>query len=150
MLPKICILLLALALAACTQEPAQQPQQAPEDGLKKLSNPTGAQIQQLRDAGAEIIVREDDYVIVRTENVQQALDMRFEAISEQDLVQRLVHVILPDRSQLQEVIDTGIDFWEVRGDTVVARAFDLHIEQLTEAGFAVEIIAQNASAREEN
>ena len=146
---KICIFLLAIALCACTQEPAPQPQQAPEHGLKKLRNPTEAQIQQLRAAGAEIIVREDDYIVVRTENVQQALDMRFEAISEHDLIQRLVHIILPDANQLQEVIDTGIDFWELRGDTVVARAFDIHIEQLGEAGFTVEIVARNASARED-
>lgn len=143
------VLLLLALFAACAQEPEQRPQAAPAQGLKKLRNPSVAQIQQLREAGAEIIVQEQDYVIVRTENVQQALDLQFEAMSESDLVQRLVHVMLPDSGRLQEVIDTGIDFWELRGDTVVARAFDIHIEQLTDAGFTVEVIAQNASAREE-
>lgn len=143
------VLLLVALFGACAQEPEQTPQAAPAQGLKKLRHPTAAQIQQLREAGAEIIVQEQDYVIVRTENVQQALDLQFEAIAESDLVQRLVHVILPDSGRLQEVIDTGIDFWELRGDTVVARAFDIHIAQLTEAGFTVEVIAQNASAREE-
>ena len=107
------------------------------------------QIQQLRNAGAEIIVQEKDYIIVSTENVAQTLDLRFEAISESDLVQRFVHVLLTDRSELQQVVNSGMDYWELKGDTVVGRAFDVQIEQLRKEGFTVDIIAQNASAREE-
>lgn len=103
----------------------------------------------MRNAGAEIIVQEKDYIIVSTENVAQTLDLRFEAISESDLVQRFVHVLLTDRSELQQVVNSGMDYWELKGDTVVGRAFDVQIEQLRKEGFTVDIIAQNASAREE-
>jgi biotin operon repressor len=142
-------MLLLAGFAACQPEPSQQPTEATANGLKKLRNPTEEQIRQLREAGAEIIVQEPGYIIVRTDNVTQELTaFNFEAISEKDLVQRLVHVILQDTSQLQQVVDTGVDFWELKGDTAIARAFDIHIEQLRAAGFTVEIIARDASKRD--
>lgn len=146
---KIGLAILMVALCACAKEPEHAARQAPEHGLKKLRNATEEQIQQLRNAGAEIIVQEKDYIIVSTENVAQTLDLRFEAISESDLVQRFVHVLLTDRSELQQVVNSGMDYWELKGDTVVGRAFDVQIEQLRKEGFTVDIIAQNASAREE-
>lgn len=142
-------MVLLVCFAACQPEPSQQPVEAAANGLKKLRHPTEGQIRQLREAGAEIIVQESDYIIVRTENATQSLTaFNFEAISEKDLVQRLVHVILQDPSQLQQVVDMGVDFWDIKDDTVTARAFDIHIEQLRAAGFTVEIVAQDASKRD--
>ena len=48
-------------------------------------------------------------------------------------------------SLLQQQIDLGIDPWQVHGDTLTARAYDLHIEQLRESGLNVEILAQDAA-----
>ncbi|MFQ5627189.1 MAG: hypothetical protein ACE5I1_00395 [bacterium] len=149
MLRNFLVILIFAVLAACKPEPSQQPQQAPAGGLKKLRNATDEQLKQLRDAGAEIIVQEPEYVIVRTDKATQTLSFNFERISEQDLVQRLVHILLQDESELQQVIDSGVDFWEARGDTVVARAFDIQIENLRAAGFKVEITAENAANRKE-
>ena len=145
----LCALLLCVVFASCKPEPAQQPQQASAQGLKKLRNVSDEQIRQLREAGAEIIVQEADYVVVRTDSVQQAFALNFESISESDLVQRLANIYLKDKSELQQIVDTGVDLWEVRGDTVVASVFDIHIDKLKNAGFTVEIIAQDAAKREE-
>ncbi|MBN1465707.1 hypothetical protein JXA02_08110 [candidate division KSB1 bacterium] len=113
--------------------------------LRKIANPSDAQIQELRQANAEIIVRQPDYIIIRTTKMTTPLAFTASPVAEQDLVQRLVHVHIPDSAALQTVINSGVDFWGVEGDTAVARAYDLYIDDLRAAGLTVRIVAQDAS-----
>jgi len=130
-----------LLLFSCSPKVEQQS----AGGLKKISYSSNEQLQAIKDAGAEIIVQEPDYVIVRTDNMLQALSVSSTPIQESDMVQRLVRIQLKDSTSLQTVVDTGVDLWQVVDDTVIARAFDLYINKLRAAGLKVEIMAQDAS-----
>lgn len=141
------ILLACLIFAFCQSE--QQPQQAQKAGLQKVHYKNQEEIQALRNAGAEIIVQEPDYVVIRTDKMLQTHGLKSEPIQEADLVQRLVKIALKDSTDLQTVVNSGVDLWQVKNDTAVARAFDIYIEQLKQAGLSVEIIAKNASKLEE-
>jgi len=142
------LLFACLVFAFCQSE--QQPQQAQtQQGLQKIHYNSDAEIQQLRQAGAEIIVQEPDYVIVRTDSMLQTQGLKSEAIQETDMIQRLVKIQLRDSIDLQRVVNSGVDLWEVKGDTAVARAFDIYIERLKKAGLTVKIIAKDASKMEE-
>ena len=141
------ILLVCLIFAFCQSE--QQPQQAQKAGLQKVYYSNQDEIQNLRQAGAEIIVQEPDYVVIRTNKMLQIHGLKLEPIQEVDLVQRLVKIALKDSTDLQTVVNSGVDLWEVKNDTAVVRAFDIYIEQLKKAGLSIEIIAQNASKMEE-
>ncbi|MBN1562172.1 hypothetical protein JW998_18095 [candidate division KSB1 bacterium] len=116
--------------------------------LQKIAHPSDAQIQELRQAHAEIIVREPDYIIIRTTKMTMPLAFAASPVLEKDLVQRLVHIHLPDSTALQTVINSGVDFWGVEGDTAVARAFDIYIDDLRAAGLTVRIVAQKAARLE--
>jgi len=137
----ITTILLLLCLACGTEEP----QQAQAVGLQKIAIESQEDVDRLRDAGAEIIVQEDDYVIVRAKNMVQARELGGVPIEESDLVQRLIRVTPGDSGDLQKAVDVGIDLWKVRDDTLIARAFDIYIEKLRELGFDVEILARDAS-----
>lgn len=134
-------LLSLLLLFSCSPKVEQQS----AGGLKKISYSSNEQLQALKDAGAEIIVQEPDYVIVRTDDMLQALSVKSTPIKEADLVQRLVHIQLKDSTSLQTVVNAGVDLWQVVGDTAIARAYDLYINKLRAAGLDVKIIAQDAS-----
>lgn len=123
--------------------------QAPGAGLKKVSNATGAQIQALKQAGADIIVQEPGYIIIRTDHVEGALSVNLETFKEEEMVQRLVQIQLSDSGDVQKIVDTGVDLWEVEDNTAYAQAYDYYIEKLRGMGFTVEITAQNARIREE-
>jgi len=127
----------------------QQPQQAQSQQLQKVYYKSADEVQKLRDAGAEIIVQQPDYVIIKTGKMIAAQDVKSEPIKESDLIQRLVKIYLKDSTDLQTAVNSGIDLWEVKNDTAIARAYDIYIEALRKAGLSVEIIAQNASQREE-
>ncbi|MDZ7332814.1 MAG: hypothetical protein ONB31_12620 [candidate division KSB1 bacterium] len=142
------LMLVCLILAYCQSN--QQPRQAPEQGLQKVYYKNPEEIQRLRSAGAEIIVQEPNYVVIRTDKRVQNFGFKPQPIQETDLVQRLVEILLKDSSDLQTVVNSGIDLWQVAGDTVIARAYDIYIERLREAGFVVHIIAQKASSMEGN
>lgn len=145
---RIYLLLLAcLIFAFCQSE--QQPQQAQSQGLQKIYYKSQDEIQNLRNAGAEIIVQEPDYVVIRTDKMLQAHGLKSEPIQEVDLVQRLVKIQLKDSTDLQTIVNSGVDLWEVKNDTAVVRAFDIYIEQLKQAGLSVEVVAQDASKLEE-
>ncbi len=135
------IMSLLLIIAACNQQVEQQS----TTGLKKISYSSKEQLEAIKKAGAEIIVQEPDYVVVRTDEMLQALGVKSAPIDEVDLVQRLVKIHLQDSTSLQTVVNTGVDLWQVEGDTAIARAFDLYINKLRDAGFDVKIIAQDAS-----
>jgi hypothetical protein len=141
------VLIACLIFAFCQSE--QQPQQAQSQGLQKVYYNNQDEIQNLRQAGAEIIVQEPDYVVIRTDKMLQTHGLKLEPIQEVDMVQRLVKVALKDSTDLQTIVNSGVDLWEVKNDTAVVRAFDIYIERLKEAGLSVKIIAQNASKMEE-
>ena len=136
--------LLATLISSCAQEEITE-QQAVTGGLQKLENLDESQIKELEDSGAEIIVHEADYIVIRTTNMTKPLAFSSTPIQESDLVQRLVHIHLKDSLSLQTVINSGVDFWQVDGDTAIARAFDLYIKKLQAEGLTVRIVAQDAT-----
>lgn len=140
-------LLLALILAfACG--PAEQPAAGTSaEGLRKVAITNPADVEKLRDSGAEIIVLETDYAIIRAGNSTAAASFTLLPFSEEEMVQRLVKVQLTDSLGLQPVVDAGLDFWKVENGKAVARAFDIHIENLRTMGYEVEIVARDASQR---
>ncbi len=138
---------LASALFACTNQPSSS---ARATGLKKIHYRTPEELQKLRAAGAEIIVQQADYVVVRVDStaVSALSGVPAEAIQESDLVQRLVHFKIDSSHSLQQIVDAGVDFWEVAGDTAIARAYDIQLEKLRQAGFEFRVLAEEANQKE--
>lgn len=135
-------LFLALFIASC-QSP--QPSAKSASGLRKIKYSSTEELARIRQAGAEIIVQEPDYVIIRVDSTMTAaLALPAETLQEKDLVQRLVYITLQDSTSVQQIVDAGLDLWETRGDTAIARAFDIQLEKLQEAGFSFQIIAADA------
>jgi len=97
--------------------------------------------------GMDVIVIEKDYIIARLENQDvarvQTMSLNMETFTEEELVQRLITVVMKEKSDLRELSDIGIDIWQVRGDTVVAQAYDKYIRQIQEKGYSVEIVENN-------
>jgi hypothetical protein len=137
------LLLACLIFAVCQSE--QQPQQAQSQGLQKVYYKNPEEIQNLRNAGAEIIVQEPDYVVIKTDKMVQTHGLKLETIQETDLVQRLVKIHVKDSTDRQIVVNSGVDLWEMKEDIAIARAYDIYIAKLREAGLIVEIIADDAS-----
>ncbi len=131
-----------LFLLACQQQQVTTQLSA---GLHKIVNPTPEQIQRLRDLGTEIIVQEDNYIIIRATQSIEAVSVHTQPVEESDFVQRLIRVPLQDSTSLQTVVNTGVDLWTVENDTAVARAFDIDIQELRDAGLQVQVVAQDAS-----
>ncbi|MCG3156033.1 MAG: hypothetical protein DKINENOH_02641 [bacterium] len=132
----------ALLLAACS---TPSPSAKGPAGLRKISYANAAELERIRQTGAEIIVQQPDYVVIRTDSAQlAALALTSQPAQEQDLVQRLVAIVLRDSTSLQTVVDSGVDLWEARGDTAVARAYDIQLEKLRREGLAITVIAENA------
>lgn len=135
-------LFLALFIASC-QSP--QPSAKSASGLRKIKYSSAEELARIRQAGAEIVVQEPDYVIIRVDSTMTAaLALPAEPLQEKDLVQRLVYITLQDSTSVQQIVDAGLDLWETRGDTAIARAFDIQLEKLQEAGFSFQIIAADA------
>ncbi|MDZ7265181.1 MAG: hypothetical protein ONB16_11385 [candidate division KSB1 bacterium] len=141
-------LLVAWLIFICCQS-EQQPQQAAQRPLQKVYYQSEAEVQRLRDAGAEIIVQQPDYVIIKTDKMVAIQDLKSEPIREADMVQRLVKIYVKDSTDRQIVVNSGIDLWEMKNDTAIARAYDIYIEKLRQAGLTVAIISQDARQREE-
>ncbi len=142
MLKSYCIFILACFMVSC-QSP--QPSAKSASGLRKMKYSSAEELARIRQTGAEIIVQQPDYVIVRVDSTMPAaLALAAEALQEKDLVQRLVYITLQDSTSLQKIVDAGVDFWETRGDTAIARAFDIQLKRLQEAGFSCQIIAADA------
>ncbi|MGH7496751.1 MAG: hypothetical protein ACREOO_30740 [bacterium] len=129
---------------ACTTQP---PAATSATGLKKIRYRTPEELQKLRAAGAEIIVQQSDYVIVRVDstNVSALATVPVEPMQESDLVQRLVHIKIDSAHTVQQIVDAGVDLWEAAGDTAVARAFDIQLQRLRASGFELRVIAQDAN-----
>ncbi len=137
----IFLLLFIILLGSCR---SQKPEQAQVQDLQKIQYSKQDEIEQLRQAGAEIVVQESDYVIIQTTKMLHTHSFPTEPIDEKDLVQRLINIHLKDSTDIQKVVDLGVDLWEIRGDTAVARVFDIHIKNLQEYGLSVDIVAEDA------
>ncbi|MDZ7268795.1 MAG: hypothetical protein ONB48_13735 [candidate division KSB1 bacterium] len=138
----IFVIAAALLLAACATPPSSARGPA---GLRKISYRSATELERIRQSGAEIIVQQPDYVVVRTDSAQlAALGLPSQPAVEQDLVQRLVAIVLRDSTSLQTVVDSGVDLWEAHGDTALARTFDIQLEKLRQQGLTITIIAENA------
>lgn len=144
--------IIVLCLGACTkqeQPSVQQATQTAAPGLKKISYKNAEELQRLRASGAEIIVQQTDYVIVRADSAAVSTFAANAApAQEQDLIQRLAYVQLRDSSDVQRIVDSGADLWEVQSDSAVVRAFDIQLERLRAAGMSLRIAKQDASQPE--
>ncbi len=146
-------LLLLLVFIACgqKQEKAGRPvsMEAFSSGPKLVKIPVTdpARIDSLISKGFEVIVAETGYAVVRldSEGAQavNAMSLNMQAVQETELVQRLIRVVMSDPADLQNIGNTGVDIWEVKGDTVIAQAYDIYIRKIKAAGFPVEIIEQD-------
>lgn len=143
--------MLVLILSACTAQQQPQTRQAVAGNaktLKKIPYKNAEELQRLRASGAEIIVQQADYVIVRADSVSvSAFAANAAPAQEQDLVQRLVHIPLRDSSDVQRIVDSGADLWEVKADTAIVRAFDLQLERLRSAGMSFHLVKSDASQK---
>ena len=149
--------LIALTLllgAGCQQKPQQREAMTQayfKEGPKlvKISITDSGEVEQLIRDGIDVIVVEPAYVIARPNQTQatviQSRTLSMTPAQEADLVQRLIRVIVPKPADVQPLVDTGIDTWEVRGDTVVARAYDNYIRRIRKMGFTVTILEPNAA-----
>ncbi len=134
----------ALAFAACSQQQSATTSMA-RGGLRKINTADQQTIERLRQSGVKILVQQPDYVIIYSDS---ATIQATQVATEQELVQRLANIHFADKAQLQQIIDLGVDVWEVKGDSVTARVYDLYLEQLKQGGFNYRILKMDASAKE--
>lgn len=104
-------------------------------------------LQNLKSKNVEIIVQEEDYIIARLDMAAfgeiQTLALSTQKPKESEFVQRLIAVVVSDSGQITAVNNTGIDIWEMRGDSVIAQAFDNQINDIKTMGLPVEILEDN-------
>jgi len=139
------MLLCAIVLGACRQQPPAETARA--GGLRKIANADSQTVERLRQSGVKILVQQPDYLIIYSDSTT-IQTMNTQAATEKELVQRLVNIHFADKAQLQQIVDLGIDVWEVQGDSVTARVYDLYLEQLKQGGFRYRILKMDASAKE--
>lgn len=144
----LCVILLGCQSGAEQQTPATTQTAAPSGPqIVKIPITSPAQIDSLRGRGIEILVAESSYVAARltpeNEASLQALQLKTEPIQESELVQRLVRIANVEKARLQELVDLGLDVWEVEAGAVTAQVFDKHIWEMERRGFTVEILERN-------
>lgn len=140
-------------LIGCQSGTGQQPpatvQTATASGpqIVKIPITNPSQVDSLRNRGIDILVAEETYVAARVAPEEEvkvhALQLQTEPIKETELVQRLVRIPGVDKARLQELVDLGIDVWEVEGDALTAQVFDKHIWEIEKRGFTVEVLERN-------
>ena len=145
--------LIFLTALGCQDQSEQAPQTVSQEffnsGLQLVKIPIKdpAVADSLINSGMDVVVVEENYVIARLSSQDavkvQTMSLKMETFREEELVQRLVKVVMKQKSDLQELSNTGIDIWEVKGDTVLAQAFDKYIRQIQEKGYPVEIVEKN-------
>jgi hypothetical protein len=147
---RILLLMLAFYLFGCQAQPQEEPtpitaesfQTGPQLVKIKLDSPET--LHNLEAQNVEIIVREEDYVIARldltTFSEIQNLSLSIQKPADSDLVQRLIAVVVSDSTQVAEVNNSGVDIWEMRGDSVIAQAFDKQIDDIKAMGLQVAIL----------
>jgi hypothetical protein len=139
--------------AACQQTPGNRQQSITpawfETGPKlvKIDLKSSSDADSLLAHGFELIVVEPEYVIARLNSQSarqvQNMSLPMSTFDEKELVQRLIRVVIQDSTDLSELGNTGIDIWEVRGDTVIAQAFDNYIRRIESLAYEVEIVEQD-------
>lgn len=138
---------LMLACEAGRSREARQSQGEPPPKLRKIPVESREQAEQLMQNGIEVIVIEESYVIARLrnddQNTVQSAGLQTQPFAEDELIQRLVKIPVPDRSRIQPLVDLGLDVWEIRGDTLIAQVFDKHILAARALGYEVEVAAEN-------
>jgi len=135
----------AIVLAACGQ---QQPETtSTARGLRKINTTDQQTIERLRQSGVKILVQQPDYLIIYSDSSTiQALNTQ--AATEKEIVQRLVNIHFADKAQLQQIVDLGVDVWDVQGDSVTARVYDWYLEQFKQNGINYRVVKMDASAKE--
>jgi hypothetical protein len=140
-------MLLAMACASPEQKVSSS-----SAGLRKVMITSQADVEKLRGLGLDIIVEEKNYVVVRQDSTRiRALEEASIASTpaqETDLVQRMVKVHFSSREQLQQIIDLGMDVWEVSGDSLLARAYDYHLARLQADTVRYRVVEQHAGKKE--
>lgn len=149
MLGKLAVGIITLLAMACA---SPEPKSAATAGLRKVMIGSPQEVERLRSLGLEIIVQEENYVVIRQDSAQ-AMQLREAAIAtvpiqESDLVQRLVRVHFSNRDQLQQIVDMGLDVWHTEGDSLTARAFDIHLTRLHAAGIGYRMLLRYAGTEE--
>lgn len=148
---KLFVMLLgALALAACgQQQPATTSTAATaRGGLRKINTADQQTIERLRrQRGVKILVQQPDYLIIYSDS-STIQPLNTQAATEKDIVQRLVNIHFTDKAQLQQIVDLGVDVWDVQGDSVTARVYDFYLEQLKHNGINYRVIKMDASDKE--
>lgn len=125
-------------------------------GLRKVMITSQDDVEKLRGLGLQIIVQEENYVVIRQDSTQirqlQDAAITTTPIQETDLVQRLVKVRYTSREQLQQIIDLGIDVWEVdsESDSLLARVFDSHLASLQADSIGYRVVEQYAGKKKED
>jgi len=142
----------AIALAACgQQQPAttsiSSTASTARGGLRKINTADQQTIERLRQSGVKILVQQPDYLIIYSDS-STILPMNTQAATEKEIVQRLVNIHFTDKAQLQQIVDLGVDVWDVQGDSVTARVYDLYLEQLKQNGINYRVVKMDASAKE--
>jgi len=145
--------LLVIIFFSCQNQSQQTSQQVNLDVFKvgpqlvKIPIENTAMADSLIKRGMDVIVVEENYVIARIDaqqaNTVQSMSLQMNTFDERELVQRLIKIIKSEEYDLQNLASTGIDIWEVKGDTVLAQAFDKQIRRIKEMGFDLEIIEKN-------
>lgn len=116
-----------------------------QNNLAKVRYNNEAELQNIRDTGADLIVIQPDYVILRSNGSSALQSLNLETFEEQEMIQRLIRVALRDSGDVQKIVDSGADFWDVEDSSAIVRAHDYYIEKLQKMGFTISIIANNAS-----
>ena len=140
-------------LLSCQQPPEESPRKVTQayfstgPKLVKIVLDDPADADRLIAQGVDVIVVEPDYVIAKLDDRggQQITNMAMQMITfeEDELVQRLIEVKMRNNENLTELSNIGIDIWEVKGDTVVAQAFDKYIRQIQALGYELQIVEKN-------
>ena len=128
---------LLLFICGCAEQPKETSQKITMEAfqagpqLVKIPITGKEEAEKILATGVDVVVIEDSYLIVRISGEEakamDAMQTTMQPVQEKDLVQRLIRVYMNDPSDLQQIGDTGIDVWEVKGDTVVAQAYDKYI-----------------------
>ncbi|MGH1365898.1 MAG: hypothetical protein ACRBF0_20235 [Calditrichia bacterium] len=140
-------LIVAFLTGCATPEPVEA--LSTGKGLRKVPTADAATIEKLTNAGAEILVKQPDYIIIRIDGMQAVQAVNTVQLNEADLIQRVVEIQLQDSTSVQTIVDMGIDLWDVEENKAVAQAYDLHITRLRDAGFTVAILEENSQTRRE-
>lgn len=145
---RLFIFFVLIMLWSCQGAGEKQTSQAEKlPHLEKIPITSKAQADSLIQAGVDVIVVEDHYVIARINPADLSIlakqDLKMEPFKEDELVQRLVNIPVTDKSQVTELAGLGMDIWQVRADTVVAQVFDSQIRAARAKGFQVTVVEQN-------